>query len=553
MLRPVSAFRFLTILALCAAASHGAPQSDSDPLPDRQVNARADPCVRLRGGASTDRVVLECLEPGTRLRLLGAISGWSHVRLLDGTEGWMDSRFLEMAPPPAAAPRPAVSTASPAGPPMDPGADLQGQIAALEGQLRAAASRNEATEERLRKTVVAAENAQREAIALRQRLEQRETPAAGADAPGRREDELAAASARVTELEAALAAAEQAGSQQAQRLEQLEVDLPAARDRETELRQRLAAAEARLRAAAKTGSDEAQHIPQLQADLAAAQDQLSAAQEASSRQARRIAELEAATPPDSPRRKELKARLRSAEKAAAEQAGRIAQLEAELAASQASEAESRQAAAAAEERLRATELFGAEQAARIDSLAAQLAEREARLAETELKERLSGREQAPSQPPAAAAVRVRAPVVSAPEPPRVKVRMPAALAGEAAAPAEPEIPATDAAINAVRAWAAAWSDQRVADYLSFYASSFRPADGLDRAAWEAQRQQRLSQPRYIKVTITSLTGELVDDGTVRATFRQEYESDSYADSVTKLLTLAEENGAWRIIDERATP
>ena len=67
------------------------------------------------------------------------------------------------------------------------------------------------------------------------------------------------------------------------------------------------------------------------------------------------------------------------------------------------------------------------------------------------------------------------------------------------------------------------------------------------------RQQRLSQPRYIKVTITSLTGELVDDGTVRATFRQEYESDSYADSVTKLLTLAEENGAWRIIDERATP
>ena len=48
-----------------------------------------------------------------------------------------------------------------------------------------------------------------------------------------------------------------------------------------------------------------------------------------------------------------------------------------------------------------------------------------------------------------------------------------------------------------------------------------------------------------------LGDEPAGDGTVRATFGQEYESDTFADRVTKVLTLVERDGGWRILAERS--
>ena len=67
------------------------------------------------------------------------------------------------------------------------------------------------------------------------------------------------------------------------------------------------------------------------------------------------------------------------------------------------------------------------------------------------------------------------------------------------------------------------------------------------------RRLRLVRPAYVRVTLTALSAELAGDGTVRATFGQEYESSTFADSVTKVLTLTDEGGAWRILLEQATP
>ncbi len=338
MKRPALASTLFLALALDGAVGQGQPQSpDSGPLPDMQVNSRAAPCVRLRSGASTDHSAVDCLETGTRLRLLGEASGWSHVLSPDGTEGWIDSGYLEAAP----APQPA------AGPPSD----LQWKIRALEAQ-------------------------------------------------------LAAQRARVAELEKALAEAEQA-----QRIESLTGDLADAQR--------------------KTGAAMSQPRP-------------------------------ASRPERAPER------------------------------------------------------------------------------------------------PAESGVKVRAPIGSDSATPKVSVRMPAAASAPQPTPppekpAEPPIPTTDAAIDAIRAWAAAWSEQRVDDYLSFYARRFRPPDGLGRDAWETQRRQRLSRPRFIRVTISRLSAQLADDGTVTATFRQGYESDGFADTVTKTMTLAEEDGAWRVLSERVTP
>ena len=252
MQRSVLALFLLFALALCPATGLGAPQPpDSGPAPDMRVSSKADPCVRLRSGAALSRSVVDCLEAGTRLRLLGSISGWSHVRLLDGTEGWIDSTFLEPAPilssaePPAAQPaanRP--DAAQPATPPSvspDVLADLQGQIAALEGQLEAMAARREATEGRLRRTVEAAEAAQTEASQLRQRLGELEREAAGSERPARLDGEIEGLRARIAELETALADAESRllraaalNAEQERRIEALDGAVAAGRSREAE-------------------------------------------------------------------------------------------------------------------------------------------------------------------------------------------------------------------------------------------------------------------------------------------------------------------------------
>ena len=530
MKRPsISALTVLLALVLQPAVD-GAPQSESGPLPDRQISSRADPCVRLRAGGSTSRPVLDCLEPGTRVRLLGAITGWSHVRLLDGAEGWVDSGYLEMAPLASAPPTAAGGE--------DPAADLRRQVAALEGQLEAAASRRAATEDRLRKTVAAAEAAQNEAGRLRQRVQQLESAVAGGGEP---DGQLAGARARVQELEQALATTEQRlqraaemTAEQERRIESLDAALAAARAGEADSRQQLAAAQERLRAGDEANATQRARIQELEANLPEARDRETAMQQ------------DLAT---------AQQRLRAAEESNARQASRIAQLESDLPAIQAREAESRAALAAVRERLQAAEQRQAEQASRIEELTGQLAAAEVQLAEARLRARLAPQDQPPPEPAAAPrTVEVRAPIVTMPEPPRVAVRAPAPAAE---APSEPtageQASPIDAAIDAVRAWAAAWSDQRVEDYLSFYAPGFRPPDGLGREAWERQRRQRLSRPSYIRVTITSLRAELIDERAVRATFRQGYESDTYADTVTKVLTLIDRDGRWRILAERAAP
>ncbi len=102
----------------------------------------------------------------------------------------------------------------------------------------------------------------------------------------------------------------------------------------------------------------------------------------------------------------------------------------------------------------------------------------------------------------------------------------------------------------VAAWVRAWSEQRVDDYLGFYARSFRPAWGLARGEWEARRRTRLEAPQFIDLEITGLEVETRGPGRVRVCFSQTYRSDSYRDRVQKTLILVLEEREWRIVEER---
>ena len=152
-----------------------------------------------------------------------------------------------------------------------------------------------------------------------------------------------------------------------------------------------------------------------------------------------------------------------------------------------------------------------------------------------------------------------------PGPSSVAETPPAAAAPSADAGAEPDgatavdetptaVPGagspTSAASDLVSAWADAWSEGRVEEYLSFYSSEFQPGNGLSLRQWRAGRAERLSSPQYIRVSITALELEVLGPDRVSAVFFQNYRSDRFEDTVRKRLDLGLEDGRWRILRER---
>lgn len=117
-------------------------------------------------------------------------------------------------------------------------------------------------------------------------------------------------------------------------------------------------------------------------------------------------------------------------------------------------------------------------------------------------------------------------------------------------PAKPAAPAAAGEVDkTVQAWAAAWSRRDVSAYLTFYSTDFQTPSGMSRKAWEEQRSDRLSKPKYIKVDVSDITVD-GDAKNVTVKFLQRYESDLLSGSFRKTLTMANEAGDWKITSER---
>ena len=128
---------------------------------------------------------------------------------------------------------------------------------------------------------------------------------------------------------------------------------------------------------------------------------------------------------------------------------------------------------------------------------------------------------------------------------------PSAPSSASTLPAKPADSAILAVTGAVRRWADAWSGQVVDDYLAAYSSRFRPARGISRSAWMTQRRERLSRPSFIKVGIDRLQIQFEGTELAKAVFQQAYQDETYRDAVTKTLVFEREDGAWKIVEERA--
>jgi ketosteroid isomerase-like protein len=108
---------------------------------------------------------------------------------------------------------------------------------------------------------------------------------------------------------------------------------------------------------------------------------------------------------------------------------------------------------------------------------------------------------------------------------------------------------TKAILQMVEDWTKAWSNNDADGYLTFYASDFQTPRGEPRARWEAERRERIAKPRKIKVSAEGPRVTLVDAGTARVTFRQNYSADGRKTTGRKTLVLTKQGERWLIRQE----
>lgn len=159
----------------------------------------------------------------------------------------------------------------------------------------------------------------------------------------------------------------------------------------------------------------------------------------------------------------------------------------------------------------------------------------------------------PASQPAAAATAAPAAAVPVPAPAvaPVAVDKPEPARSEPAASAVAPVSESDrrALLTAAEAWAAAWSKQDLSAYFTAYADGFVPEGGLSRQAWETQRRDRISGPKEIRVELSDLQVESTGADAARVSFLQDYSSDTFSDSVRKVLDMTRTPGGWKIARE----
>ncbi|MFZ1908020.1 MAG: tetratricopeptide repeat protein [Burkholderiales bacterium] len=144
-----------------------------------------------------------------------------------------------------------------------------------------------------------------------------------------------------------------------------------------------------------------------------------------------------------------------------------------------------------------------------------------------------------------------------PAQPEAEAKSPSAVEAAAEKLPAPETAPTPAAdprtevLEAVDAWARAWSSRDVDAYLAHYAPDFKTPHGQPRNAWEKLRRSRVAGPKSIAVEIKSPEVTREGDAEARVTFRQIYRSDRFSGSSNKMLDMVKIDGRWLIRQERA--
>jgi tetratricopeptide (TPR) repeat protein len=106
-----------------------------------------------------------------------------------------------------------------------------------------------------------------------------------------------------------------------------------------------------------------------------------------------------------------------------------------------------------------------------------------------------------------------------------------------------------AVLQAVLAWADAWSQKKVETYLAFYAQDFKTPKGEGRSEWEATRRERINGAKKIEVAVESPKVVLKDENNATVSFKQVYRSDTFKLNSRKRLVMVRTEGRWVIQQE----
>ena len=117
---------------------------------------------------------------------------------------------------------------------------------------------------------------------------------------------------------------------------------------------------------------------------------------------------------------------------------------------------------------------------------------------------------------------------------------------------EPKDPVTqrDAVLKVVDQWIRAWSTKDTKTYFSLYANDFKTPRGEKRESWEKIRRSRIVNKSSIDIQVLS-PSVTVENKIAVVTFQQIYVSGKLSSADRKSLTLKQENGAWKIYQEKS--
>ncbi len=101
---------------------------------------------------------------------------------------------------------------------------------------------------------------------------------------------------------------------------------------------------------------------------------------------------------------------------------------------------------------------------------------------------------------------------------------------------------------AVLAWADAWSDRNVKEYLAAYGKNFDTPGSMSRSEWEAERRQRITSKANISVKLENLNIS-INGNKATAKFRQDYKANGVSKYSRKTLELAKTGERWFIVKE----
>lgn len=144
------------------------------------------------------------------------------------------------------------------------------------------------------------------------------------------------------------------------------------------------------------------------------------------------------------------------------------------------------------------------------------------------------------------------PVIVAKLPPVEPPPLPVVPAPVKAPAPDPVAQACTQVPQSVQTWLAAWNSKDASGYLGHYAENFVPALGLSRGAWESLRKKRIDKQGGIQATVSDIKPLACDAKSAEVSFKQEYGSVDYRDSVEKTLSLIRVGDAWKIVRETVT-